>query len=308
MLIWRRWIFPALVLIVCGAIAAAMVKLAFFPDADTASAIEPGGSVTTPTVMVERGEITDALALDGTIARDDAVTVRSTVDGTITNVAVTAGQSVAAGQLLFQIKQTYPVKTIDVVAPEAGDVGEVPVVIGQMASIGGDLIELSPARFHVVATVEPIVLYRLIDAPTEAQVSIQGGPAPFSCGGLAVSVGEDGTTSVECAIPADQQVFAGLQASVAISVGSVSDALVLPATAISGGSGTGLVWVDAGGELEQRDITLGITDGTLVEVTGGLEEGESVRQFVPGQLADEEPVCYDDGLGGQYCEDPGLNW
>ena len=32
MLVWRRWIFPLLLLVVCAAIATALVKLAFFPD------------------------------------------------------------------------------------------------------------------------------------------------------------------------------------------------------------------------------------------------------------------------------------
>ena len=40
MIVWRRWIFPILMLIVCAAIAAALVKLAFFPKSvDTTETI-----------------------------------------------------------------------------------------------------------------------------------------------------------------------------------------------------------------------------------------------------------------------------
>lgn len=309
MIVWRRWIFPILMLIVCAAIAAALVKLAFFPDEADAAAPAPGGTLTTPVVQVERGSITDELTVDGTIARDDAVTVRAQVEGTITNVAVAQGQAVAAGQVLFTVKQVSPVKNIDVVAPEAGELSSFELVKGQPVSLGVEVAKLTPARFHVVGTVDPVLLYRLVGAPTEAQVTIQGGPAPFTCTGLKVQVGEDGSTSVVCAVPTDQQVFAGLKATLGVTAGSATDVLVVPTTAVQGGAGTGVVWVASadGGDAEKRDVQLGVTDGSLVEVVSGLAEGDSIRQFVPG-ATDGERNCFDDGMGNQYCEDPGMSW
>ncbi|GAA1647870.1 efflux RND transporter periplasmic adaptor subunit [Microbacterium flavum] len=308
MLVWRRWIFPLLLLIVCAAVAAALVKLAFFPDRTDAATLVPGGGVTTPVVAVERGSITSALTVDGTIARDDAITVRAQVEGTITEVAVGAGQSVAAGQILFTVKQVETNRRIDVTAPEAGDLTSFELVAGQSVSLGAEVAKLTPARFHVVGKVDPVQLYRLVGAPTEAQVTIQGGPAPFTCTGLRVQVAEDGTTSMICAVPGDQQVFAGLKASLAVQVGTATDVLVVPTTAVTGGAGTGTVWVDADGATEERSVQLGLTDGTSVEITGGLEEGETVRQFVPGTTEGTEPVCYEDGAGGTYCESPGMSW
>jgi HlyD family secretion protein. len=176
MLVWRRWIFPILLLIVCAAVATALVKLAFFPDEANAGPVAPGGELTTPVVQVERGDIIDELTVDGTIARDEAVTVRSQIEGTVTNVAVAEGQAVAAGQVLFTVKQTYPVKNIDVVAPEAGDLSSFELVNGQPVSLGAEVAKLTPARYHVIGTVDPVLLYRLVGAPTDAQVTIQGGP------------------------------------------------------------------------------------------------------------------------------------
>ncbi|HKP05762.1 MAG TPA: biotin/lipoyl-binding protein [Microbacterium sp.] len=309
MVVWRRWVFPILLVLVLGIAAAALVKIAFFPDTAPAAAAQPSAQIADPVVPVERGAVTNALSLPGTIARDTAYPVRSEIDGTVTAVHVGEGQTVTAGQKLFTIKQTDPVKNIDVLAPEAGDVTEIAVVKGQPASIGGDLASLTPARFHVQATVDPVQLYRLQGAPSEGSVTIQGGPAPFTCTGLKVAVAEDGTTTVTCAVPADQVVFAGLQTQLDIDLGTVSDVLVVPTTAVKGGSGTGVVWVDAGtGELEERDVALGVSDGAIVEVTTGLEEGEQVRQYVPGVLAGEDPVCYDDGMGGEYCEPAGWSW
>jgi hypothetical protein len=308
MIVWRRWIFPILMVIVFAVIGAALVKLAFFPER-TEAAIEPSAAIADSVVVVERGDVVNALSLPGTVARDAAFPVRSATDGVVTAVHVGEG-AVAAGQVLFTIKQNYPVRNVDVVAPEAGDISEVAVVQGQSTTVGGELAKLTPARFHILSTVEPVQLYRLLDAPTEASVTIQGGPAPFTCTGLQVQVAEDGTTSVRCAVPAEQVVFAGLQATLDIDVGTVQAALVVPTTAVKGGAGSGVVWIDAGdgSDPEEREITLGVSDGTIVEVTEGLEEGEQIRQFVPGLAATNEPVCYDDGMGGQYCEEQGWSW
>ncbi len=307
MLVWRRWIFPILMVIVCGAIAASLVKIAFFPDA-SAEALAPEAQIADPVVAVERTSIVDELDLEGTIARDESFPVRSTIDGTVTKVHGKEGQTVTKGQVLFSIKQAWPVKTVEVKAPEAGELAVIAVVKGQPASIGGELATFSPERYHVLSTVDPVQLYRLIDAPSDAEVAIQGGPAPFTCTGLDVQVAEDGTTSVRCAVPRDQTVFAGLRAEVGIRVGSVDDALVVPATAVKGGSGSGVVWVDAGGAAEERKVELGISDGARVQVTSGLDEGDLIRQFVPGIAAPNEPVCWDDGNGGEFCEDQGWNW
>ncbi|KQP69139.1 hypothetical protein ASF40_14565 [Microbacterium sp. Leaf288] len=309
MVVWRRWIFPILLVLVLGAAALALVKIAFFPDTAPTAALQPSAQIADPVVAVERAQVANALSLPGTIARDAAYPLRSEIDGTVTAVHVGEGQAVAAGQKLFTIKQADPVKNIDVLAPEAGDITELAVVKGQPASIGAELAKLTPARYHVRATVEPVQLYRLQGAPTEGSVTIQGGPAPFTCTGLKVEVAEDGTTSVTCAVPADQVVFAGLQAQLDIDLGTVTDVLVVPTTAVKGGAGSGVVWIDGGdGELEERTIALGVSDGTIVEVTSGVEEGEQVRQYVPGVAAADEPVCYDDGMGGEYCEPAGWNW
>ena len=307
-IVWRRWIFPLLLVVVFGACAAALVKIAFFPDRSEA-VVSPESSITDPVIAVERGSVVNALTLDGNIARDDAYPVRGEIDGTVTAVHVTEGAAVTAGQKLFTITQDDPRKSIDVVAPEAGDVSEIAVVKGQTANVGLELYKITPARYHLLATVEPVQLYRLVNAPTEASVTITGGPAPFTCTGVRVQVTAEGTASVRCAVPADQVVFAGLPASVDLALGQVDDALVIPVTAVQGGAGTGKVWVDAGEgkDPEEREVALGVNDGTMVEVVSGLEEGDSIRQFVPGFVAPVEENCYEVAPGVQQC-DSGMSW
>jgi len=306
--VWRRWIFPILGVVIGAAIAVALVRLAFFPDAVT-SAEQPQAQIENPVVSVERGSVVNELALTGSISRDDDYAVKSQVNGTVTSVDVGAGATVSAGQVLFTVRQDLPRTIVEITAAEAGTVLELNLVAGQSTSIGGDVAMLSPQRFHVLSTVEPVQLYRLINAPTEATVTITGGPAPFSCTGLTTQVSDDGTTSVRCAIPTDQVVFPGLPAELTVAVGSVEDALVIPTTAVKGGAGNGVVWIDAGDGTEptERPVILGITDGTMVEVLDGLVEGDLIRQFVPGIAVEVQEICYEIAPGQEVCE-PGNSW
>src|SRR5690606_31445673 len=218
--------------------------------------------------------VVNELSLSGNIARDAAYPVRSEINGTVTGVHVGEGASVTAGQVLFTVKQDYPEKLIDITAPEAGELSEIAVVKGQSTAVGADVVTITPARYHLLATVEPVQLYRLVNAPSEATVTITGGPAPFACTGVAVQVSAEGTASVRCALPGDQTVFAGLPAQMDLALGEVDDAVVIPVTAVQGGAGSGVVWVDAGdgSDPEERTIALGVNDGAMVEVTEGLEE------------------------------------
>ena len=44
-----------------------------------------------------------------------------------------------------------------------------------------------------------------------------------------------------------------------------------------------------------------------VEVIDGLDEGDLIRQFVPGVVVAPEEVCYEIAPGEEVCE-PGVSW
>ncbi len=306
--IWRRVILPLLLVIVLGAAAAALVKIAFFPDSEH-TAVQPGAQILDPVIPVERGSVVNELSLSGAIARDANVNRRSELNGTVRAVHVGQGGWVEAGQPLFTVRQDDPVRDIDVLAPERGEITELGVIAGQQVSVGVEVAQISPYRFHLLATVQPVQLYRLVNAPGEGTVTIAGGPAPFSCTGVGVQVTQEGTAQVRCAIPGDQTVFPGLPATLDLAIGQVDDALVIPVTAVQGGAGSGVVWVDAGdgSAPEERQVVLGVGDGVIVEVTEGLAEGEAIRQFVPGFVAPVEEFCYEMQPGVEVCES-GMSW
>lgn len=328
----RKWVFPIIRLVIFAAIAAALVKIAFFADpaASAGDPLFPTGSIEEPQVPVAIGTIRNDVTLTGTVNADDAVPVRATLAGEVTKVSAAVGQWVDAGAALFTIRSETPgemlpdgtmgkakVKAETVKAPIAGTLSAFGVIVGQLVSVGEEAAKVAPPSFHVSGSLSPEQQYRLLNKPTEATVSITGGPAPFTCTGLTISTALAGAgagdgsattsgTTVRCAVPAEITVFAGLAAQLTIAGGLAENVLVVPTTAVEGSAQSGMVHVIAAdGSIEERPVTLGLNDGINVEVAEGLAEGDMILQFIPGAPAQDMPLmpgeCRDMGNGVVEC-------
>ena len=178
---------------------------------------------------------------------------------------------------------------------------ELAVVKGQPTSVGSDLMTLTPARYHVLGTVEPVQLYRLLGAPTEGSVTIPGGPAPFTCTGLEGAglggrhheravLGSGGSGRVRRPPGAARHRHRHR--------GRTPWSCRRPRSAAARARASCGWTTGDGSELEERPITLGVSDGTNIEVTEGLAEGEQIRQFVPGlAAASEDPSATTTRMG-----------
>lgn len=325
----RRWVFPIVWMIIIGAASIALVKIAFFPDgAAEADPTLPTGELTEPTVVVGRGTVTNDLTLQGTVAADPAVAVKATAAGTVDDVYVEQGTAVATGDLLYDIRVETPRDPVEttgpdgvvsvsqpppavrferVYAPAPGVLSALDVIHDQAVTVGQVTGQVAPPTFAVTGSIDAEQLYRIQDRPTEAQVSITGGPAAFTCTGLTITTplagagegdgpdagaapsGATGSgTSFRCQVPADVTVFPGLAASVVLAGGRAENVLVVPTTSVEGSAESGVVFRQAeDGASEEVPVTLGLTDGANVEITGGVEEGAVLLQFVPGATADD---------------------
>lgn len=307
----RKWVFPIIRLIIFAAIAVALVKVAFFADtSQPADPAMPTGQITEPQVEVASGTIKNDVKLKGVVAADPAIPVKATLAGDVLKVLVTQGQQVAPDTPMMTIRQEIPrddgtmaYKTATVKAGAAGTLSSLPVIVGQVVSVGEVVGQVAPASFNVSGTLDPAQQYRLLNQPSEAQVTISGGPAPFGCTGLTISTalagasagdgtspGGDATssgsssgTTVRCAVPSEVKVFAGLAAQLTIPGGKSENALIVPVTAVEGGAGSGNVYlVQPDGSNKKTPVTLGLSDGKDVEITAGVKKGDLVLQFVPG--------------------------
>jgi multidrug efflux pump subunit AcrA (membrane-fusion protein) len=322
----RKWVFPILRLLIFAAIAVALVKVAFFADTteSVADPAFPTGEIIEPQIAVALGTVKNDVTLTGTVNSDAAVPIKATLAGEVRKLLVTPGQAVDAGTPILTLRAETPnpdgtmaVKNVTVNSPVAGTLSAFPSLVGQIFAVGDAVGQVAPPTFSVSGSLPPAQLYRLVNQPTEAQVTITGGPAPFTCTGLTITsplagaapddsgaTAEAGPT-VHCAVPGDVTVFAGLAASIVIAGGTAENVLVLPITAIEGTAGTGNVYfVLDDGSNEVRPVTLGLNDGINVEVLTGLAEGDTVLQFVPGAAADPAGGCSVQPDGSEICVGP----
>jgi macrolide-specific efflux system membrane fusion protein len=323
----RTWVFPILKLLVFAAIAVALVKVAFFPDAPAEDGpTQPTGSLVEPEVQAALGTVVNTVSVEGQVVADPASTAKSTVAGTVDEVFAAKGAVLAEGDPILDVKtidEEGKERFVQVTAPVAGTLGNVKLIHGQSVQIGDAVAQVSPATFSITGSLSADKQYRLLTIPGEATVTINGGPAPFVCPAVRVTTpttgGDDGEeptsgggtgqtpgaggTSVTCAVPADVRVFAGLAATIELAGGTAENVLVLPTTAVKGSAGTGTVWVvGADGTQEERPVTLGLNDGQQVQIIDGLAEGDSVLQFVPGAVAPVPEGCTTLPDGSMSCE------
>jgi len=324
----RTWVFPILKLLVFAAIAVALVKVAFFPDAPVEEGpTRPTGSLVEPEIQATIGTVVNTVSVEGQVVADPATAAKSTVAGTVDEVFAGKGAVLAAGDPILDVKtvdEDGKERFVQVTAPVAGTLGNVKLIHGQSVQIGDAVAQVSPATFSITGALSADKQYRLLTIPADATVTINGGPAPFVCPAVRVTApstgGEDDETgagggagsgqgaggagtSVSCAVPGDVRVFAGLSATIDLAGGTTENVLVLPTTAVKGSAGTGTVWVvGAAGESEERAVTLGLNDGQQVQIVDGLVEGESVLQFVPGAVAPVPEGCTTMPDGSTVCD------
>ena len=323
----RKWVFPILRILVFAIIAVALVKLAFFADPVTEGGEVPTGEIVEPQIPVAIGTIQNDVILSGSVNANPAIPVRATFGGEVREVYVKQGKSVKKGTAIMKVRAelvnsngTPYTRTETITAGATGVLSSFTVLVGQVVGIGDVVGQVAPPTFNVTATIAPEQLYRLTEQPTEAQVMVQGGPAPFTCGSLSIVTplpgsgsgdtgeGEGSGTTVKCAVPADVRVFSGLVADMTIAGGIAENVLIVPMTAVQGAADTGIVFVmDAEGNQEERPVTLGLNDGVNVEVKSGLDEGEMILQFVPGAAAGGDGgVIIDPGMEPLPAEDGGV--
>jgi multidrug efflux pump subunit AcrA (membrane-fusion protein) len=330
----RQYVFPTVRIIIWAVIAAALVVLALKgAELDPPDALQPTGEITESVISVEKGSVTNAVTVPGSVVTDPPVEIKATADGVVAEIEVD-DKKVDKGTRVLWIKSeeaVEPVVEVDeetgeetvteqepkvtwtsILAPVTGTV-DIGVLKDQAVTVGETIGTVSPGTLSVSGTLTADQQYRLVGATGTAEVTLKGGPAPFTCTGLTIGeaagggatggeelVVEEGpesaTGSVRCAIPPKIKAFSGLGGEIEITNGNAKDVVVVPISAVLGTSQSGKVWTVAkeGAEPEARNVALGLTDGLQVEITKGLKAGEQILEFTP----------IDDGTeGGVNCDD-----
>lgn len=212
-------------------------------------------------------------------------------------------------------KETPRTRTDVVKATTGGKLTSLDVLKGQEITVGTEVAAISPGTLKVKAPLTQSEQFRLLTPPQAAQAQAKGGPAPFECGSLSTGaklaatndnpepnpnldpfggggpVPESTTAEITCTVPAGATVFAGMSVDLTVDTGSAPGALTVPLSAVQGSVGAGNVWVPGpGGVPLKKAVKLGLSDGTKVQITEGLSDGDEVLEFAPVG-ADDPPAA-----------------
>nr|NLD41372.1 efflux RND transporter periplasmic adaptor subunit [Actinomycetales bacterium] len=326
----RTVVFPTARILVLALIAVALVKLAFFSgeQARDDDGLDPGANFGTPQYVVGMGDVVNNVELTASVVADPAQNVVSTVDGYVGVWNAEDGQWVEAGTIVVELRREVPASVDangrpipatftrhNLTAPISGTLKR-SLLINQGATIGGTVATVNPGTLSISGDITPEQLFRLETIPTEAEVTINAGPAPFTCTGLVVGAptsaqstdpgdpfnpdpGSSTSVKATCPVTEGVRLFAGMSGTMGLAAGEALGVITVPVSAVQGVYDTGRVWVvDPATEAEEpRDIVLGISDGMQIEVKSGLTEGETILQYAPGNMEPMEPGMPIEGDG-----------
>lgn len=228
------------------------------------------------TAMVE--DVTTYYSFSGNIEAKNKESVVLTAMNQIDTIEVSEGDQVKKDEVLFTTLQGSEVKaSID------GEVANIYVTEGDVVTAGTiimDLIDYSNLQVKVkvdeydVKSVEvgkeAIVTINALDKEVKGTVSHLSKEAQ-SLNGVSYFV-----ATID--LNEDSELRVGMSTEVKMVNESVTDVIVIPMSALQFDY-TNLPYVyyrNNQGEVMTKTVELGITDGTLVEVISGLEEGEEI--------------------------------
>jgi hypothetical protein len=312
MRIFRRVVMPVAWLAVFAVIAVALVKIAFVDGMKPEQALAgPAAQVAAPVIQATRATVTNKVQVKATVHSDAPVGVRNTAAGVVTHIFLAPGTKVTSGERLYQVRAEVPAepatgvaldttartgqqggvgarqpRTVasptytytDVLAPASGELETLTVLTDQQVSVGDAAGTVNPGTFTVRGSVDAAQQYRLLAKPGSAQISVVGGPAPFTCASVALTsaagvqgnaagspsggvsravpyaaipvpgggIPEQGGTptgTLSCAVPPEVEVFAGLGATMTVTAGEAVDVITVPLTSVEGSVKEGLVWL-----------------------------------------------------------------
>jgi multidrug efflux pump subunit AcrA (membrane-fusion protein) len=233
--------------------------------------------------------------------------------GKIKRLNVGEGASVKSGTTLFTVdipltrgdKESYAAKQAALVerledltelsvaaalyAPEAGTVSNVNIASGPEVPTGPAFTINPDDRIALKVDVNELDIAN-VQVGFEAEIEIDAIPNEVFAGKVAdvskksQNPEEYGASGYSVVIELERTagMMAGMSASVTIVKEKKSDVLVIPMDAVQEMDGRLFVYTEMGetGELTgEKDIKTGLSDGTTVEVTSGLAEGDTVHYY-----------------------------
>ncbi|MGZ6485092.1 MAG: efflux RND transporter periplasmic adaptor subunit [Pseudobdellovibrio sp.] len=252
---------------------------------------------------VKKGKITLKVIATGTVLPENRLQIKANVSGRAESVLVVEGQHVRKGQVLMWVSSTERAVILDsaraqgpeevkkwediykptpIIAPLDGTIILRAIEPGQTFSTSDAVLVMSD-RLTIKAQVDETDLAQIhvgqrakiiLDAYPDQEIESKVNAVAYEAKTV-----NNVTTYVIDVLPVDKVDFlrSGMTANVTFYGETRDDILVIPSEYIKYDSGKPKVAVKGEGKKsEDRDITIGISDGKRTEVMGGLTEAETI--------------------------------
>lgn len=238
---------------------------------------DENGADDSSTVVVEERDIRSVVVLEGGIVSSPEVSLSTPRAGHVDYVGTSMSAStLQAGAVIARVEG------VDVPLPFPGRIASALFPNGSSVVANAPLAIANYAGFGIVVDIPAELLYRVYNQPATATAAVTGGPGGITCALLPSPAAQAGEgASVVCLLPLDTDVVVGLRAKIGMQTGVRDNVLALPVTAVLGSSDTGMVTLVRNGERITTSVDLGISDGSYVEITSGLEAGDMVLSHAP---------------------------
>jgi hypothetical protein len=208
-------------------------------------------------VVVERRNITEVVTLSGTVEAGLTFDVPAPRAGRYEVVAGVLVVTTSSGR--HEVRLPAGVPMLGLAQPR------------RWVPAGYPVGKASTSGFTMVAPIPAGDVARVHRFGGKAMAEVDDGPGPFACQVLAkVPLRLSRGLAVACSIPPRLELFEGMPGRVAVNTGRALAVASLPLDAVAGSRQSGAVWLETPNGRELREVGLGKTDGSYVEVTHGL--------------------------------------
>jgi len=266
----------------------ALAALLFFgcrpPGAKQANAPIVSEGLRVGVQEVTRGTIENRLRLSGVLAPWEQVPVISKLSGKLIEFSAEEGQFVTKDEVIATVNKDEPgqeYKDMQVTAPISGVIGKRMVDPGTLVSPATPLaVVLNVDQLKVTVNVIESEI-GLLRQGLAAQITVPAYPDRTFAGSvhniLPIVDPMSHTAKTEISIPnSGHTLKVGMSATVDLTLGRHQDAVLIPVDAVIEKMGEKYVFLFDNGLARKANIKTGYQNGTMLEVTSGIQAGDKL--------------------------------
>lgn len=253
-------------------IAAGAVRLFLWPK------LTAGATITYDKYTAQTGTISNSLSFSGSVNVKNYETHTAESSCVVRQIFVKEEQKVKKDDKLMRLSDGTTVK-----ASFDGQVNAIYVEVDDEVSMNTDLIQI--VDFGNMTVSMRVDEYDISDVHVgqECRVTVKALEETFDStishiNRISSSMGNTAYYTVTAELSVTDNVLPGMQATVTIPQEEAIDSVILSSSALSFAANNSayVLMEDENGEMQQVDVTLGISNDSYVEITAGLKEGDEV--------------------------------